>query len=47
MRGAFQMSALPRGSGGPGVLSLGAVNLRKSLGPRFRGEERALRVIVQ
>jgi hypothetical protein len=34
------MSALPRESGDPGVLSKGAWLFRKSLDPRLRGEER-------
>src|SRR5580704_6463209 len=38
----FLASALPRGSGDPGVLSKGVAAGRKSLGPRFRGGERKM-----
>ncbi len=37
------LSALPRQSGDPGVLSSSAAGCRKSLGPRFRGGKRGTR----
>ncbi len=38
--GPYPCSARPRESGDPGVLSSGALASGKSLGPRFRGDER-------